>query len=174
MGASVADGAAMEIVKGASGMELAERDALIARYEDGYRMIADALDGITEAEWEAREAPGEWSPREVVHHLADSEMTSAIRLRLLLAEDGPQIRGYDQDAFVRTLYYDRPIAASLAAFKAARESTAPIARRMTDAEWQRAGTHSDSGRYTAEDWLRIYAAHAVEHADQIRRARASS
>ncbi len=155
-------------------MEQAERDALIAQYEDGYRMIADALAGITEAGWDAREAPGEWSPREVVHHLADSEMTSALRLRLLLAEENPDIHGYNQDAFARTLYYDRPVAASLAAFKASREATAPIARRMTDAQWRRAGTHSDSGRYTAEDWLRIYAAHAVEHADQIRRARAAS
>jgi hypothetical protein len=44
---------------------------------------------------------------------------------------------------------------------------------MTDAEWSRAGTHTDTGRYTAEDWLAIYADHAVVHAAQIRAARAS-
>jgi hypothetical protein len=42
---------------------------------------------------------------------------------------------------------------------------------MTDADWAREGTHSDSGRYTAEDWLKIYAAHGHEHSQQIRRAR---
>ena len=42
---------------------------------------------------------------------------------------------------------------------------------MTDADWSRAGTHSESGRYTAEDWLRIYADHAHNHAAQIRRLR---
>jgi hypothetical protein len=153
-------------------MDTAERERLIDQYEDGYRAVTAALDGITAAEWEAREAPGEWSPREIVHHLADSEMTSAIRLRLLIAEDRPTIIGYDQEAFVANLFPDRPIAPSLAAFAAARESTAPILRRLSEQQWQRAGTHSESGPYTVADWLRIYASHGHDHADQIRRARA--
>lgn len=155
-------------------MDQAEREALIARYESGYNAIMDALEGISEAGLDDREAPDEWSPREVVHHLADSEMASALRLRMLIAQDHPQIVGYDQEEYARVLYYDRPIEASLAAFKAARESTAQILHRMTDAQWQRGGTHTESGRYTAEGWLRIYAEHAYEHADQIRRARTSN
>lgn len=147
---------------------------LIERYSQGYAVIADALKDITPAELDAREAPGEWSPREVVHHLADSEMTSAIRLRLLVAADSPTIVGYDQEAFARRLHYDRPIEPSLAAFRAARESTAAILERMTDEAWTRRGTHSESGAYSVMDWLEIYAAHAHDHADQIRRARAVS
>jgi hypothetical protein len=42
---------------------------------------------------------------------------------------------------------------------------------MTEEEWVREGTHSESGRYSCETWLEIYAVHAHEHADQIRRAR---
>jgi hypothetical protein len=152
-------------------MDAAERSALNDQYEAGYAAVAAALDGITTAELEAREGPGEWSPREIAHHLADSEMTSAIRLRLLIAHDNPTLLGYDQEAFVQRLYPGRPIEPSLAAFQAARASTAPILRRLSEAEWQRAGTHSESGRYTVEDWLRIYSVHAHDHADQIRRAR---
>lgn len=154
-------------------MDAVERERLIARYEDGYRAVTDALEGMTAAEWEAREAPGEWNPREIVHHLADSEMTSAIRLRLLIAEDRPTILGYDQDAFVANLFPDRPTEPSLAAFAAARDATAPILRRLDEEQWQRAGTHSESGPYSVADWLRIYAVHAHDHADQIRRARAT-
>jgi len=153
-------------------MDAAERAMLIDRYEDGFRVVAAALAGISDEELGAREAPREWSPREIVHHLADSEMTSAIRLRLLIAQDEPVILGYDQEAFVRRLYPDRPIGPSLAAFEAAREATAPILRRLTDEEWQRTGSHSERGRYGVEEWLRVYAAHAHDHADQIRRARA--
>jgi hypothetical protein len=149
------------------------RRELIARYENGYAVIMEALDGITGDDLDAREAPGEWSPREVVHHLADSEMAGALRIRILIAQDHPRIEGYDQAEYARRLYYDRPIEASLAAFRAARESTAQILHRMTDAEWQREGTHSESGPYPAERWLEIYAEHAHEHADQIRRARAT-
>ena len=154
-------------------MDAAEREALIDRYEEGFRAVTAALAVITDAELEAREAPGEWSPREIVHHLADSEMTSAIRLRLLIAEDAPTLLGYDQEAFVRRLYPDRPIEPSLSAFQAARAATTPILRRLGEEQWRRVGTHSESGSYTVEDWLRIYGRHAHDHADQIRRARAT-
>lgn len=151
-----------------------KRRSLIAQYKDGYRVVAEALAGATDAELDARPAPGKWSAREIVHHLADSEMTSAVRLRLLLAVDRPQIAGYDQEEFARRLYYDRPIEASLDAFKAARRTTAEMLDRLTDAEWAREGTHSEHGRYTMLMWLEIYAAHAHAHAEQILRARAAS
>src|SRR5205823_53023 len=95
----------------------------------------------------------------------------AIRLRLLVAADRPQITGYDQEEFARRLYYDRPVDASIEAFKAARRTTAEILDRMTDAEWAREGTHTEHGRYTAETWLEIYAVHAHAHAQQILVAR---
>jgi len=155
-------------------MDEVTRRALIERYKEGYQAVSDALQGISEAELDAHAGPDEWSPREIVHHLADSEMTSAIRLRRLLAEDRPIIVGYDEQEFARRLYYDRPIEASLEALRAARRTTAQILERMTAAEWTREGTHSESGRYTVETWLEIYAAHAHDHADQIRRARAAA
>src|SRR5262245_33121261 len=147
-----------------------ERDAritLVNQYKDGYRVVAEALTGATDEELDAHPAPGKWSAREIVHHLADSEMTSAVRLRLLLATDKPGILGYDQDEFARRLYYDRPIEASLDAFKAARRTTAEILERMSEQEWQREGTHTEVGRYTVEKWLEIYAVHAHDHATQI-------
>lgn len=148
-------------------MNTQQRKALIDQYMDGYNVVVTALEG---ADLDAREAPGEWSPRQVIHHLADSEMTSAIRLRRVLVEDRPLVQGYDQDAFAAILFYDRPIDASLAAFKAARDSCAELLTRLSDAQWQRGGEHSDSGRYTLDDWLEIYGVHAHEHADQIRRS----
>src|SRR5437763_10922977 len=154
-------------------MNKSERDALIQQYTLGHGVVVEALAGITPAELDARHDG--WSPREVVHHLADSEMTSAIRLRRLLAEDHPLIGGYDEATFARVLgYAERPIDAALDAFSAARRTTAEILARMTDADWAREGTHSESGRYTAEDWLQIYAAHGHDHADQIRTARGGS
>jgi hypothetical protein len=152
-------------------MDTRVRQQLIQRYKDGYRAVADALAGASEAELDARPAPGKWTAREIVHHLADSEMTSAIRLRLLVASDRPAIAGYDQDEFARRLYYDRPIDASLEAFKAARRTTGEILDRMTEADWQREGTHSEVGRYTVDRWLEIYARHAHDHAEQIVNAR---
>lgn len=155
-------------------MDKHTREQLIARYKDGYRAVAAALEGATAAELDARPAPGKWSAREIVHHLADSEMTSAIRLRLLVAEDHAQIRPYDQELFARTLHYDRPIATSLQAFQAARASTGDLLDRLTEAQWAKAGTHPEHGSYGVERWLEVYAVHAHNHADQITRARDSA
>ncbi|HZI18578.1 MAG TPA: DinB family protein [Pyrinomonadaceae bacterium] len=151
-----------------------ERAELISRYKGGYDEVLESLGGFTDEELSARPLPGKWTAREIVHHLADSEMTSAVRLRKLLAEESPQIQGYDQDAFAERLGYNgRPVGPALDALRAARATTAQLLDSMTDEDWSRAGTHSESGRYGAEDWLRIYAAHAHDHAAQIRRLRAA-
>src|SRR5207237_854084 len=72
-------------------------------------------------------ADGSWSARQVVHHLADSEMTSAIRLRRLLFEDDPVISGYDEAGYAEAFHYaDRPIAPALTALRAARATTLQI------------------------------------------------
>jgi len=152
-------------------MDPTTRRALVEQYRNGYRAVIEALHGVTETDLDSRPAPTEWSPRQVVHHLADSEMTSAIRLRRLLAEDGPMIHGYDEGAFARRLHYERPIQGSLEAFRAARQATGELLERLGEADWLREGTHSESGRYTVETWLEIYAKHALDHAEQIRRAR---
>ena len=153
-------------------MQPEERNQLIAQYTDGYRAVSEALLKATPAELDAQPAPGKWSARQIVHHLADSETTSALRLRRLLAEDHPLIQGYDQDQYAAKLHYNqRDMAPALEAFRFARATTAQVIHLMTEEDWQREGTHSESGSYTTEDWLRIYAAHAHNHAAQIGRLR---
>ena len=155
-------------------MDRAERARLIDKYKDGYREVTAALEGASDRELDARPAPGKWTAREIVHHLADSEMTSAVRLRLLVAEENAAIRPYDEKQFAAKLHYGRPIASSLAAFHAARHSTGELLDAMTEADFAKTGTHPEHGSYGVERWLEIYAEHAHNHADQIRRARASA
>ena len=150
------------------------RQALIDQYCEGPGVVSAALAGATDEELDARPAPNEWSAREVVHHLADSEATSYIRVRKLLAEDDPVIYGYDEAEFARRLHYDRPIAASLAVLKSVRASTTELLHSLDEDDWARSGTHTESGPYSVETWLAIYAAHAHEHAAQISRARAAA
>jgi hypothetical protein len=132
------------------------------------------MSGITPEELDRSAAEGEWTPREIAHHLADSEMMSAIRIRRLLTEDEPVIHAYDETAFARRLTSDRPIEPSLEAMRWARETSAQLLERMTEEDWRRAGTHEESGPYSAEDWLTNYAAHAHDHAEQIKRSRGNS
>ena len=152
-------------------MDAAERRTLIDQYRAGIAEVHRALEGAPTAELDRRPAPTEWTAREVAHHLADSETMSTIRLRRLIAEDEPLIPAYDEKAFAHRLHYDRPIDASLAVFAAVRTANIELLGTLTEAEWQRGGTHSEDGPYSVETWLRIYATHGHDHADQIRRAR---
>jgi hypothetical protein len=151
-------------------LDAQERKALISRYRDGHRAVVNALQGMREDELD-RSASGEWTPRMIAHHLADSEMTSAIRLRRLVVENSPVISGYDEVEFAQKLTSDRPIEPSVEAMRWARESTAQILERLTDEDWLRAGVHSERGPYSVEDWLTTYADHGHDHAMQIERSR---
>src|ERR1044071_2857415 len=148
------------------------RQQLIAQYKDGSEEVSRNLAGFPPVSLTAHPVQGKWSAAEIVHHLADSETTSALRLRRLLVEDHPLIQGYDQDQYAAKLHYgQRDIAPALEAFRFARATTAQLIHLMTEEDWRREGTHSESGSYSAEDWLRIYADHAHNHAAQIARLR---
>ena len=152
-------------------MQPDERQQLIAQYKDGYRVVSEALVKVTPEELDASPAPGKWTARQIIHHLADSEMTAAVRFRLLVAEDRPASKCYDQDRFADRLHYERSHEASLELFRAARASTAELMGCLEEADWLREGTHSEVGRFGLDTWLRIYAPHAHRHAEQIRIAR---
>jgi DinB family protein len=153
-------------------MNAEERKRLVDQYKGGYTEVAAALEGFPPDHFTAHPIAGKWSAAEIVHHLADSETTSALRLRRLLVEDHPLIQGYDQDVYAERLQYNkREISPSLEAFRSARATTAQLLDLMTEEDWQKEGTHSESGSYSSEDWLKIYAAHAHNHAAQIRRLR---
>jgi hypothetical protein len=152
-------------------MEDVERQRLVRRYQDGYRAVTTALADITATELDKRPPGDAWTAREIVHHLADSEATSYIRLRKLVAEEAPIIYAYDEVLFARRLHYGRPIESSLDVLRAVRQSTSELLEVLSPHEWNYQGVHSDSGPYSVGTWLEIYADHAHDHADQIRRAR---
>lgn len=149
-----------------------ERERLIEQYADGYAEVERSLEGFPENRLTAHPIEGKWSACEIVQHLADSEMASAMRLRKLLNEESAEIQSYDEAAYaVRLRYNERDIKPALDAFRGARATTSQILRMMAEDDWKRAGTHPEHASYTVEDWLRIYASHAHNHAAQIRRLR---
>src|SRR5947207_11544711 len=117
-------------------MNAEERKELVDQYKGGYTEVAAALEGFPPDHFTAHPIDCKWSAAEIVHHLADSETTSALRLRRLLVEDHPLIQGYDQDAFAARLNYNhRDIAPALEAFRCARATTAQLFDFMEDKDW---------------------------------------
>lgn len=145
-----------------------EREKMIQQYADGPARLRAALATVPSEAMQWRPKPGEWSAHEVICHCADSETNSYARIRFLVAENAPTIMGYDEANWARVFdYHTLPLEPALATIDAVRANTVALIRRLPDAAWQRTGTHSESGRYSAEDWLRIYADHLAVHARQI-------
>ena len=151
-----------------------EHAKLIRQYAAGYEEVLRALEGFPAGKLTARPFRGKWTAAEIVHHLADSEMTSAIRLRRLLVEDRPVIQAYDQEAYAARLRYnERDIVPALEAFRAARTTSVQLLETMSAGDWARQAWHTEGGAYGTERWLESYAAHAHNHAAQIARLRAA-
>ena len=152
------------------GLTRGERSALMDRYATAAGEFEAAIADVRDDELDAHPIDGEWSVRQIAHHVCDSEMTSAIRLRRLIAEDNPEIVGYDEMEWSLRLHYpERPIGPSMLAMRGARDTTLSILECLTDAEWERAGTHTEAGAYSVDRWLQIYAEHPREHGEQARR-----
>jgi hypothetical protein len=147
--------------------------ALRARYLEGTRLVERLVAGLAPGDLD-RHAPGSWSARQVIHHLADSEAQSYVRLRRLLAEPaGSLIQGYDEAAWAAEPllgYEELPIEAPLAVFSAVRDASATLLDRIGDTDVERWGTHSESGRYSLARWLELYTRHPFDHGDQLERA----
>lgn len=146
-----------------------ERDQLIEQYAGASARLRAAVASAPAEALGWKPADGGFSVHEVVVHCADSETNAAARIRYLAAEDQPVILGYDPENWARTFDYENhPLEAALATVDAVRANTAPILRGLPESIWTKAGTHSESGRYTGEDWLRIYSEHVEEHIAQIK------
>jgi DinB superfamily len=145
-----------------------ERETLIRQYADGPERLKAALSTVPAEALQWRPKPGEWSAHEVVVHCADSETNASARIRFLTAEPDPVILGYDEAEWARRFdYHKHPLEPALALVEAVRANTVALLRRMPEKAWERVGRHTESGRYSAEDWLRIYAEHLDGHARQI-------
>jgi len=147
-----------------------EREDLIRRYEEGPARLEAALAKVPREALKWRPAPEKWSAHEVICHCADSETNAAMRIRYLVCEESPLILGYDQARWAKLLdYHDLPLEPALATVRAVREHTAGLLRRMPPEWWSKTGRHSESGSYSAQRWLEIYAEHLEKHARQIER-----
>ena len=149
-------------------MSPAERAELIEQYATAPARLRAAWNDVPAPARLWRPAPGEWSAHEVIVHCADSEAYAAIRIRLLAAESAPVIVGYDEALWADVFaYHDRPIEPAFAVIDAVRASTADLIINLTEVQWAKVGRHTTSGPYSAEDWLRSYAAHLDDHVAQI-------
>jgi hypothetical protein len=140
--------------------------ATVARLRE---LVADAGDDLR-----VRPEPREWSVIECIGHLADSELVTAARVRWILAEDEPQIIGYDQDLWVDGLHHDRDDPAALIAlFDALRSANLGLLATRPAPDLERIGRHDERGPESYGLMVRLTAGHDRFHIAQAERALAA-
>jgi uncharacterized damage-inducible protein DinB len=133
-----------------------------------------AVAGLSESQLSAPEAPGKWSIRQVVRHLADSEIVWGWRLRLVIAQDRPAITGYDQDAWAGRLRYElASVDDALDEFSALRRTHLRIVAAAAEADLARVGVHAERGEESVAHMIRMQAGHDRLHLRQVDRIRAA-
>ena len=141
-------------------------------YESATAVFLGAVELVTPKNIDTADSAG-WTPRQIVHHMADSESQSAARLRRILAESGTQILGYDENAWSQCEalgYVTLPIENSLAVYRASRASSLEILDNINEADLEKFAIHSEHGKFTLKNWLEIYIQHPLDHANQLREA----
>ncbi|MEY4290325.1 MAG: hypothetical protein RL130_267 [Actinomycetota bacterium] len=139
------------------------------QYREATDLFLNLISGLDEKSLDTSDGEG-WTPRQVIHHVADSEAQSYARLRRLVAEPGTIIQGYDEGAWGEnsTLgYSELPIEISVAVYTAVRASSLEIIKRLKQDQLNNSGFHSESGEYTIHNWLENYINHPRDHAAQI-------
>jgi hypothetical protein len=132
--------------------------------------LRSRLTDISDSALRRPECAGKWSVIEVVQHLADAELVMGFRIRLVLASDRPPLQGYDQDQWVNQLRYrEVSLAKALHQLAGVREGTLALVRRISPAQLQRVGLHSERGEESVALMLRLMAGHDLVHRRQVER-----
>jgi hypothetical protein len=151
-----------------------ERQALIAKIRSLPARLEAVVRDLTLEQLTTHYLDGEWTVAQNVHHLADSHMNSFIRLKLILTEERPALKPYDQDRWAALVDGDNPsIDDSLMLLRGLHRRWVALFESLREADWRRAGHHPEIGDVTPDDLLRIYAAHGEGHIDQINRTLAA-
>ena len=131
-------------------------------------LVEQAVSGLNDEQLDTCYRDGGWTVRQVVHHLADSHMNAFVRMKLILTEECPQLKGYDQDAWAMlpdTMAL--PVGSSLGILSGLHERWAMLLGSVSETGWNRVGRHTERGDVTLESLLNTYAHHGEKHVGQI-------
>ncbi|MEO8503044.1 MAG: YfiT family bacillithiol transferase [Acidobacteriota bacterium] len=145
-----------------------ERKPLIAKLRNLPNEMQAAVKGLTPEQLETPYREGGWTVAQVVHHVADSHMNAYLRMKFMLTEDKPALKGYSQDVWAaRDDARAKAVAPSITLLKGLHKRWIAMLKKIGRAEWKRTGMHSERGEVTLDDLLIIYANHGEKHVGQI-------
>ena len=130
--------------------------------------LAKIIRPLTKKQLSERPEPGKWSITEILAHLVDTELVLSVRMRLVICQNGSRIDAVNQDLWAQTLEYpQKEPKVSLETFRVLRENNLQMLRALPKNAWENYGMHSERGKETLTDMVRMYAGHDLNHLAQV-------
>ncbi len=143
-------------------------EELLERYQRGPALVATAVENASNEELDFEPGPSRWSIRQLVCHLADTELVFSVRYRLILAQNEPALTGFDQDAWANRLAYSsRDLLGALENLRHLRAANYELLAGLPEEAFARVGQHAERGRVTLLDMVRLGADHVDKHRRHI-------
>jgi uncharacterized damage-inducible protein DinB len=126
------------------------------------------LKNVSEAQADVRPAPGEWSIKEVVGHMCDTERIFAYRATCIARGETKLLPGFEQDDYVRATDFNcRALADLVEEFSLQRRANLLCFQALSDEELVRRGTASDNP-LSVRAALYILAGHVLHHVESLK------
>jgi uncharacterized damage-inducible protein DinB len=129
--------------------------------------LRSAVDDLSDEQLEAPYRDGGWTLRQTVHHIADSHINSICRFKLALTEEAPTIRPYHEDRWAELADSRMPVDISLKIIEGVHSRWASLLESMTEDDYTREFIHPETGSWTLEKVLAMYAWHSLHHTAHI-------
>jgi uncharacterized damage-inducible protein DinB len=129
--------------------------------------LAKAVSGLNDEQLDTPYREGGWTLRQTVHHVADSHINSICRFKLALTEDVPTIRPYEESLWAELSDSKMPVDVSLKIIDGLHSRWAAMLEAMSDEDFARRLKHPESGEWTLEKMLALYAWHSRHHTAHI-------
>lgn len=111
---------------------------------------------------------GSWNVRQLVHHIADSQLNMYQRLKLALTDDNPTVPNFDQDKWAVQPDTELPVESSIKLLEGINERIVALGKQLTNEELNRTFTHEINGEVTVATKMAKLAWHEAHHLAHIR------
>ena len=130
--------------------------------------LAAAVNGLSDEQLDTPYRDGGWTLRQTVHHVADSHINSLCRFKLALTEDEtPTIKPYMEDRWAQLADSTMPVDVSLKIVEGVHERLSALLDSFSEEDFQREFIHPETGKWTLEKVLALYAWHSKHHTAHI-------
>jgi hypothetical protein len=153
------------------GILMASLEEQMARMDRTADDFVAAIKGVPDAALSKRPDDKNWSPKEVICHVRDTEESFMMRFLAIMEMDEPRFLPVEPDRWATERQYQRNDAGeALQAFRVRREESLRFLRGLRAEHWDRGGVHATRGRMTLKEFVGLMAWHDDNHLDQLKRA----